>query len=43
MNEKQNKGKCLYKKLDIECAERKECDGYVKVDCPLSNICNIRP
>lgn len=43
MNEKPNKGKCIYKTLGVECNQRLECDGRVKVDCPLSKISNVKP
>lgn len=43
MNEKQNKGKCVYKRLGIECNQRIECDGNAKVGCPLSEISNVKP
>ena len=38
-----NKGKCIFKHLDAECGQRLECDGYMKVGCPLSRIANVKP
>ena len=38
-----NKGKCIFKHLDIECNKRLKCDGNAKVGCPLSEIANVKP
>ena len=38
-----NKGKCIFKHLDIECNKRLKCDGNAKVGCPLSEIGNVKP
>lgn len=38
-----NQGKCIFKHLDIECNQRLECDGNMKVGCPLSKIANVKP
>ncbi len=43
MKKKPNKGKCVYKRLGIECDRRIECDGKAKVGCPLSKIINVKP
>ena len=43
ISEKPNKGKCVYKRLGIECDQRKECDGKAKEGCPLSEIINVKP
>lgn len=43
MRSEPNKGKCVYKRLGIECRQYNECDGTAKVGCPLSEIINVKP
>lgn len=42
MRREPNKGKCVYKRLGIECRQYNECDGTAKVGCPLSEIINVK-
>jgi|MGYP000003023123 hypothetical protein len=37
-----NKGKCVFKHLDIDCDKRFRCNGYQKKGCKLSEISNMK-
>lgn len=37
-----NKGKCIFKHLNIGCTERLKCNGFQKKGCKLSKISNTK-
>lgn len=37
-----NKGKCVFKHLNLDCAKRFKCNGHQKKGCKLSEISNMK-